>query len=437
MGSYQRRLLDPVLADAMSAFAAVMVVGPRAAGKTTTAARLAAQIDRLDVPDVAATYRADPDAALRRASRPLLLDEWQEVPEVLAAVKRAVDRDRTAGQFILTGSIRATTELSTWAGTGRVVRLAMHPLTEREVHGEVTGDDLVSRLVAGWLDAVPTGAPPVDIDAYIGLATRGSFPELALSERTPRQRHLWLDSYLDDLVTRDVESIGAPRDPVRLRRYLTTLALHLAGQPSEAALTRDANLNARTAVAYDRALTNLAVLDVVPAWTSNRLKRMTRAGKRYLVDTALAAAAAGVDQDEIIHDNELRGRWFDAFGAAQLRAELATATPRRTMHHLRSEGGRHEIDLVIDLGRGRVFGIEFKAGTAPTRHDARHLIWLRDTLGDNFAGGVVLHAGQAVTELDNRVGALPLSTIWRRASGSPPAASRTRSSVQGTRRGSA
>lgn len=82
--SYRPRLVDPALQEAMTAFAAVMAVGPRATGKTTTAARLAAQVDRLDVPDVAATYRADPDAALRRAGRPLLLDEWQEVPEANA-----------------------------------------------------------------------------------------------------------------------------------------------------------------------------------------------------------------------------------------------------------------------------------------------------------------------------------------------------------------
>ena len=415
--AYRPRLVDPLLQDAMSAFAAVMVVGPRATGKTTTAARLAAQVDRLDVPDVAATYRADPDAALRRASRPLLLDEWQEVPEVLAAVKRAVDRDRTPGQFLLTGSIRATTELSTWAGTGRVVRLAMHPLAEREITGHVAGDDLVTRLVHGWLDAIPSRLPALDIDAYIGRATRGSFPELAFTERTARQRRLWFDSYLDDLVTRDVESIGAHRDPVRLRRYLTTLALNLAGQPSDASLIRDADINAKTAVAYDRALTNLAVLDVVPAWTSNRLKRLTKAGKRYLVDTALAAAAAGVDENEIVRDGDLRGRWFDAFAVMQLRAELAATSPRRAMHHLRVEGGRHEVDLVVDLGRGRLFGIEFKAGAAPTREDAGHLIWLRDQLGKNFAGGVVLHSGHAVVELDDRIGAVPLSAAWAR----PPA----------------
>lgn len=409
---YRPRLVDPLLRDAMAAFAAVMVVGPRATGKTTTAARLASQVDRLDVPDVAATYRADPDAALRRATRPLLLDEWQEVPEVLAAVKRAVDRDSTPGQFLLTGSIRATTDLATWAGTGRVVRVAIHPLTEREIHGDGPGDDFVTRLAVGWLDAIPAQLPALDIDAYVRLATRGSFPELALVDRTARQRRMWTDSYLDDLITRD---IGSGRDPARLRRYVTTIALNLAGQPTDASLLRDAGINAKTADAYDRALTDLAVLDIVPAWTSNRLKRLTKAGKRYLVDTALAAAAADVTEEAIIRDSGLRGRWFDAFAAMQLRAELAAASPRRAMHHLRVEGGRHEVDLVVEAGRGRLFGIELKAGAAPTPEDAKHLIWLRNELGKDFAGGIILHAGQAVIELDDRIAAVPLGAMWASA----------------------
>lgn len=408
------RLIDPVSADSFEVFAAIMVVGARAVGKTTSAARLVAHVDRLDVPDVAASYRADPDAALRRAVKPLLLDEWQEVPEVLAAVKRAVDRDPTPGQFVLTGSIRATTQLATWAGTGRVVRLAMHPLTEREVSGNVHGPDLITDLTTRWLDAVPAALPTLDLDGYLTLALRGSFPDLAFARRTQRQRRLWLGSYLDDLVSRDVASIDVVRNPERLRRYVTALALNIAGQPSDAALVRDAGINVRTAAAYDRALQHLEVLDIVPAWTSNRLKRLTKSGKRYLVDTALAAAAAGVDLEEIVHDGDLRGRWFDAFAAMQVRAELGASAQGRRLHHLRVEGGRHEVDLVVDLGRGRLFGFAFKAGSAPTRHDARHLIWLRDELGAQFVGGVVLHTGQAVVELDDRIAAMPLSVLWAR-----------------------
>ena len=143
--SYRYRMADGYLADLLSVFPAVMINGARATGKTTTALHHAAQIDRLDQPGIAAMYRADPDAALRRAARPLLIDEWQEVPAVLAAVKRVVDVDSTAGQFILTGSVRADLQTETWAGTGRTVRMSMYPLAEREVSGPSGGgpDDLL------------------------------------------------------------------------------------------------------------------------------------------------------------------------------------------------------------------------------------------------------------------------------------------------------
>jgi len=406
---YRWRRVDEVLDEAIGAFAAVMVVGPRAVGKTTTAARRAAQVDRLDVPDTAALYRADPDAALRRSRRPLLIDEWQEVPEVLAAVKRAVDVDRTPGQFILTGSIRVDTDVSTWAGTGRVIRVPMHPLTEAEVDGR-SGPGLLHRLTTTWLDL--TAPPDGGIDDCIGRALRSGFPDLAYPDRSTRQRSMWLANYLDDLVSRDVTSIGASRDPVRLRRYVDVLALNLAGQPSDQALLRDADLNARTAAVYERALSTLGVIDLVPAWVTNRLKRITKGAKRYFTDTGLAAAAAGLTTNDVLQSSDLLGRWFDAFATMQLRAEAATMFPSPKLHHLRVEGGRHEIDLVLDLGNGKVFGVEFKAGTAPTLEDARHLVWLRDEYGKRFVGGVVVHAGRAVTELSDRIGAVPISASW-------------------------
>lgn len=412
---YRSRLLDGVLKDAMAGFAAVMLVGPRAVGKTTTAERVVAQVDRLDHPDTAALYRADPDAALRRASRPLLIDEWQEVPQILAAVKRWVDHDRTPGQFVLTGSVRADLDLSTWAGTGRVVRLSMHPLTEAEVatSSVSTGrPGLLQCLLDSWLDDVVLPREVPSIDGYVDLALRGSFPELAYWQRTERQRDLWLSSYIDDLITRDIASIGPPKDPVRLRRYLTVLALHLAGQPTDASVLRAADVNAKTAAAYDRALTNLFMLDVVPAWTTNRIKRLTKAGKRYLVDTGIAAQASGVTTRDVIRDPNLVGRYFDAFATVQLRAETSIIFPQPRLHHLRMESGRREIDLVIEVGGGQVFGVEFKAGVAPDIHDAAHLVWLRDEMQDLFVGGVVLHSGSAIYELDDRIAAIPLCAAW-------------------------
>ncbi len=112
--AYQPRLADRYLADLMLSFPAVMITGARATGKTTSARQRVAQVAQLDEPGTANAFRADPDGALRRAERPLLIDEWQEVPEVLAAVKRSVDARPEPGQFVLTGSVRA--ELTTERG---------------------------------------------------------------------------------------------------------------------------------------------------------------------------------------------------------------------------------------------------------------------------------------------------------------------------------
>jgi len=391
-----------------------MITGARAIGKTTTASEHVAQIIRLDDPGVAAAFRTDPDAALRRTTRPVLLDEWQEVPGVLGAVKREVDRNPAAGQFILTGSVRAELNNEMWAGTGRNVRLSMYPLTERELRNERQLDQpsFLDRIITSGLDSVTLPSDVPDIDGYIEAALRGGFPEVAYRDRSPQARAIWLTSYLDDLITRDAALLDAAKDPVKLRRYLSILALNNAGLPSEATLYRAADVNAKTAAGYDQLLRNLYVLDVVPAWSNNRLSRLIKTGKRYMVDTGLAATAAGISAETVLANGDLVGRYFDAFATAQLRPEMALSYPRPILHHLRMEAGRREIDLVIEIGGSRIVAIEFKAGVAPTLGDAKHLTWLRDELGKDFVAGVVLHSGPGIYELGDRVYAVPLCALW-------------------------
>jgi predicted AAA+ superfamily ATPase len=363
---------------------------------------------------MAASYRADPDAALRRAARPLLLDEWQEVPAVLAAVKRAVDADGAPGQFILTGSVRAELQNETWAGTGRTVRMGMYPLVERELQPSLepgTGSFL-ERFAAGGIDAIGLPDEVPNIDSYIDRALRGGFPEIVYREYTVQQRGIWLQSYIEDLLTRDARVLDVAKDPAKLRRYLNALALNIAGMPTHATLYRAAGVNAKTAAGYDQLLRNLYVLDVVPPWTSSRIDRLIRAGKRYVIDTGLAAAAAGVTAQAVLRDAGLLGRYFDAFGTAQLRAEAQYMQPRPALFHMRTESGRQELDLVVELGAGQVLAFEFKAGVAPDASDARHLFGLRDRLGAEFAGGAVLHSGPSIYSLGDRVHAIPLCAVW-------------------------
>lgn len=405
---YQPRLVDPLLDELVETLPAVMITGARAAGKTTTAMRRAASVLRLDRPADAAAFEADPDVALSEYAEPILLDEWQEVPAVLGAVKRAVDRDGRPGRFLLTGSVRADIEAATWPGTGRVVKVHMVGMTVRELRGEGGGPSFFDRLAGG---DIPVPKQPPNLREYVDLALATGSPEPALSlTRTAQER--WLEGYLDQILTRDVIELEPRRDPTRLRRYFEAYALNSAGIVSDATLIRAAGINRATAVAYERLLTDLFVVDAIPAWASNRLRRLSRSPKRYVLDPALMATALGLDAHTALRDADLLGRLLDTFVAAQLRAELPIAARRPRLHHLREEHGRQEIDLIAELGGRDVLAFEVKADAAPRSDAGRHLAWLRDRIGDRFLAGAVFHTGPAPFELSERIVAVPICALW-------------------------
>jgi predicted AAA+ superfamily ATPase len=400
-----------LIGDLLRELPALLLVGPRATGKTTTAARHARSVARLDRPTEAAAFAADPDAALRGMQEPVLLDEWQAVPDVLGAVKRAVDSDPRPGRFLVTGSVRADLQQQVWPGTGRLVRVGMTGLTVRELLGRVSAAPFVDRLAEHGLDGLPLPPEPPDLRGYLDLAVRGGFPEAAL-HLSAATRERWLGGYVEQLLTRDAEALGATRDPDRLRRYFEAYALSTAGLVEDKTLYEAAGVNRKTGDAYEQLLRNLLVADTVPAWTSSRLKRLVRSPKRYVVDTGLVAASLRLTVDTIIRDGDLLGRLLDTFVTAQLRAELPLNAAGPRLYHLRQEQGRHEIDLIAELGAYRVVGIEVKAAAAPTADAARHLRWLREELGDRFVRGVVLHTGPRAYEIDDRIVAAPICALW-------------------------
>jgi predicted AAA+ superfamily ATPase len=408
---YVPRLADPVLDRYVDAFPALLITGPRATGKTTTALRHARARVRLDLEAEGFAFRADPDSSLRSFPEPVLLDEWQAVPGVLGAVKRAVDDDPRPGRFILTGSVRADLEGETWPGTGRLVRVPMYGLTVREMERAVDGPTFVEKLVEGELDGFVLPRETPDLRGYVALALRGGFPDAALLPDA-ELRQAWLDSYLEQLLTRDAQSLAGGRDPTRLRRYFETLALNSAGLPDAQTLYDTAGVDRKTAAAYDRLLANLLVMEMLPAWTNSRFQRLVKTAKRYLLDPSLIGSALGLDETAVLRDGGLLGRLLDTFVASQIRPEVALRPRRPRLYHLREKDGRREIDLLAELAAGDVVAIEVKATAAPRPDDAKHLAWLRDTLGERFLAGAVLHTGPRRYRLAERVHAVPICALW-------------------------
>ena len=408
MEGYVSRIVDTLLEEYIEEIPAVMVVGPRACGKTTTAIRLVRSVVRLDS-DEAAAFRASPDAALRGREEPVLLDEWQMVPEVLGAVKRTIDADRRPGRFLITGSARTDPGDRFWPLTGRVVMLRMHPMTVAEQqHRSVR--PLVDRIAEDDGLEGATGAP-VDLRSYLQLALRGGFPEPAL-ELSDRGARAWLESYADQVALRDARTHGAEPDAYRLQRYLEAYAINSGRVVQHKTVYDAAGISRKTALSYDALLRDLMVVNELPAWATNRLKRLTRAPKRYMVDSGLLGGILRVGIDDVMASGDLLGTMIETFVIAQLQAQSAVSGTRYRLSHLREYDGRREVDVIAELAGGRVVGMEIKAAAGVGRSDARHLSWLAQTMRERFAGGVVLHTGRDTFELGDRILAAPVSTLW-------------------------
>ena len=168
-----------------------------------------------------------------------------------------------------------------------------------------------------------------------------------------------------------------------------------------------------TARADDLLLEQLFVSDRLPAWTSNRLRRLTLAPKRFLLDPGLFSGVLGVTEADALLDGGLLGRLLETFVLSQVRAEMSVAVPAPRLHHLRVAEGRHEIDLVIEVGARRLIAVEVKATSTPDPGDAVHLRWLRPELGDTHdVTTVLLHTGSHTATFDDGTVATPIASLW-------------------------
>lgn len=412
---YLPRLLDAWLAELVADVPGVMLVGPRSCGKTTSAQRLAATVLRLDQQSVRDAVEGDPDAVLADADPPVLVDEWQRAPASLGAAKRLIDHDARAGRFLFTGSAADDLTIDQWPGTGRFIRVPMWGLTRREIEGSVGGRTFIDCLLdredgTDLAISLPRDRP--DTAGYVDRALASGFPE-ALFRSSERTRAAWLDSYIDHLVGREVSLIADVRDPRKLRRYLRAVAASTAGIPAINSLLDAAEINRSTAERYDHLLERLYVTEQVPPWSSNRLTRVTNRPKRYVCEPAIAATLLGADRRTILRDGDLLGRIIDTFVAAQIRPELNLGRKPAAMYHLRQDGGRREVDLVIERTDSLLAAIEVKAATSVTPHDARHLIWLRDQLPPStFRTGIVFYTGTHLRTLAEKIWAVPICALW-------------------------
>lgn len=344
---------------------------------------------------------------------PVLVDEYQHVPDLLDAIKAELNRDLRPGRFVPTGSTSWTTlPQAAQALTGRAHVLDVWPLSQGEIDG--VQERFLVELLARLPEAVPGEEARTDRLGYAERVLAGGFP-IPLRRTRPRARTGWYSDYVDLVIERDVLDIRRVRQREVLPRLLRRLAAQTGQLVNIAAVARAEGLQGSVANDYAHLLEAVFLVHRLPAWGTTLGARVNAMPKLHLVDTGLGGWLLSVTLDKVAARDPSTltefGHLVETFAVNELLKQAGRLDEVLRIGHYRTHDG-DEVDLVLESADGTVVAIEVKSGELVRPADAAALGRLRDKLGQRFRVGVVLHTGRYSRPLADRIHAVPLERLW-------------------------
>jgi uncharacterized protein len=407
------RAAERAIVTALSDTRVVILNGARQCGKSTVV-RAATKNMRdvltrtLDRPSDLAAAKADPEGFVVHDSL-LVIDEIQRAPGIILPIKARVDDDPRPGQFLLTGSARILGLKSLPdALVGRSETIELWQFSQREIQGEgAKRKSFVDELFQeSWKFL---GSGKVKRDDYIARARRGGFPEA--TKRSGLRRDRFFESYIQDLIDRDVAQLSEIERRADLLRLVRLLASRQATLLKIEELSSTLGVPARTLERYIGLLEQVFLVKRIPAWSSSRTARAVRMQKLMMVDSGIAGFLNGITERRIERDQALIGPMLENFVMSEVARQLAWSALALTLFHYRTRDG-DEVDGVLEANDGRIVGIEVKASSSVNEADFRGLSHLEHRAGDQFHLGVVLYTGDRVLPFGPRLRAVPVDALW-------------------------
>jgi predicted AAA+ superfamily ATPase len=356
---------------------------------------------------VRAAAAEDPSAFVRHDGL-LLIDEIQRVPELLLPIKREGDRDPRPGRYLLTGSARllGLRDLPD-ALPGRTETIELWPLSQGEIDDEPDG----------FVDAVFSSDGPVTVSPwaltkrdYVARALRGGYPE-AVQRDPGRRRARFFDSYITDLITRDVRQISDIERPAQMRRLLSVVAARMGALAVVQSIAADVGLPRMTLSRYLDLLELIFVIRRIPAWSSNLTTRAISTPKLIVTDSGIGGRLIGLSEERAKDPTTPVGPLLENFAIGEIARQLTWAEEPIQLFHYRDRD-KVEVDMILEHASGHIVGIEVKAAETIRRDDFRGLRHLATRLGDRFHAGYVLYAGEQFLRFGDRLTALPIAALW-------------------------
>lgn len=416
---YKTRICDAILTKKLRTTGAVLITGPKWCGKTWTGLNAANSVLYMQDADKRASYlklaQTSPSLLLR-GEKPRLIDEWQMATVLWDAVRFAVDKEPSKGQYILTGSVVVDDdEEIEHSGTGRISRMRMRPMSLFE-SGESNGTVSLKDLFDGKTDIASESRLSIEDIAY--AICRGGWPASLDMDRNDSLEVA--ANYLDSVVETDISSIDkSQKDPDRVRSIMRSLARNISTMTTDRTIIADVQANDismsdKTLEVYLRALRKLFIIEDIKAWQpSLRSKTGIRTSdKRQFVDPSIAIASLGIGPDAIIEDFQYFGFLFESLCCRDLRIYSEGLKGNVRHYH---DNNNLEADLIVALNDGRWAAVEVKLGSREIEEGAEHLKELASNIDtERFPAPsflMILTGGEYAYRRDDGVLVVPIGCL--------------------------
>lgn len=411
LGKLLTRHAEPSVSEALADTRVVLVTGARQSGKSTLVAVVAkgrnAEWRNLDTATTRRAAMADPTGFVDSGDL-MVIDEIQRVPELLLAIKEQVDTDPRPGRYLLTGSARVLGLRGLPdALPGRTEMIELWPFSQGEIDGNA--DRFVDAVFEQGEGLTHESA--ITRQDYAERIVRGGFPE-ALARTNPRRRERFFDSYVADLVVRDVSQLSEIERTAEMRALIRLLAARSGQLLVANAVGSEVRLPASTVQRYLGLLEEVFLIKRIPAWSRNVSARAVGTPKLALVDSGIAANLLGADARSLLRPDGWFGPLLEGFVLMELARQLTWSRQRAELFHYRTKD-KAEVDAVLENRQGRVVGIEIKASSTVAAGDFRGLRHLAERIGSDFIAGIVFYTGRQTLPFGPRLRAVPVSALWQ------------------------
>lgn len=411
--NYRKRLIESQIEKKMSYSGGVIIEGAKWVGKSTTAGIFSNTVIKLQDPVIKKQYQIlatiSKDEVLK-GEKPILFDEWQEVPEIWDFIRLDIDENNYKGAYLLTGSTKKQNITTSHTGTGRINSVYMRPMSLYET-GESNGLISLKELFS-QPPLVPVKSN-ITIDNIAHCICRGGWPG-SLDLNKDLQLEIPKD-LLESIIKRDIDEVdGITKDKEKFRKIIKSYARNISTLAANSTIYEDQSyeviVNPKTFDTYMNSLKRLYIIEDVLPWSQNirSSTRLRKGTKRQFVDPSIAVAALGLSPDKLKNDFETFGFLFESIATRDIRVYAEEIGG--TVYYYNDSTGL-EVDLIVELNDGRWGGIEVKLGENEADKASANLIKLANISATKPSFLMLLTNTQMAYQRDDGVYVIPLGCL--------------------------